>query len=53
MALIKCEECGKEFSDKADICPNCGCPNSQKSKVNVVIEKEKGKTNENNKKGIS
>lgn len=42
MALIKCEECGKEFSDKADICPNCGCPNSQKAKVNVVIEKEKG-----------
>lgn len=26
MALIVCSECGKEFSDKAPACPNCGCP---------------------------
>lgn len=26
MALIKCSECGKEFSDKAAQCPACGCP---------------------------
>lgn len=26
MALIKCTECGKAFSDKASACPNCGCP---------------------------
>ena len=26
MALIKCKECGKEVSDKAKTCPNCGCP---------------------------
>lgn len=26
MALIKCPECGKEISDKAAACPNCGCP---------------------------
>lgn len=24
MALIKCNECGKEISDKAESCPNCG-----------------------------
>ena len=24
MALIKCKECGKEFSDMAAACPNCG-----------------------------
>ena len=24
MALIKCKECGKQFSDMADACPNCG-----------------------------
>lgn len=26
MALIKCPECGKEISDKANTCINCGCP---------------------------
>lgn len=26
MSLIKCTECGKEISDKATSCPNCGCP---------------------------
>lgn len=31
MALIKCPECGKEFSDKAPACPNCGFPTSELS----------------------
>ncbi len=26
MAMIKCPECGKEVSDKANSCPNCGMP---------------------------
>ncbi len=26
MALIKCPECGKEISDQAESCPNCGTP---------------------------
>lgn len=26
MALIKCPECGKEISDKSEICINCGYP---------------------------
>ena len=26
MALIKCPECGREISDKALTCPNCGFP---------------------------
>lgn len=26
MALINCPECGKEASDKAEKCPNCGYP---------------------------
>lgn len=34
--LIICSECGKEFSDKAAACPNCGCPVEKK-----VDEKEK------------
>lgn len=24
MALINCPECGKEISDQAETCPNCG-----------------------------
>ena len=32
MALIKCEECGKQVSDKASACPNCGCPIEKKIK---------------------
>lgn len=31
MALIKCPECGKEVSDRASACPNCGCPISGSS----------------------
>ena len=30
MALIKCPDCGKEFSDQAVACPNCGRPNRTK-----------------------
>lgn len=26
MALIKCSECGRQISEKAEYCPNCGCP---------------------------
>lgn len=29
MAITKCPECGKEVSDKAQSCPNCGYPISQ------------------------
>ena len=32
MALINCRECGKEVSDKAENCPNCGC----------VLQKQEG-----------
>lgn len=30
MAMIKCNECKKEISDKAPKCPHCGCPNVPK-----------------------
>ena len=26
MALIVCPECNEQVSNKADNCPNCGCP---------------------------
>lgn len=31
MALIKCSECGKDISDKAVSCPNCGAKNKNNS----------------------
>lgn len=34
MALINCKECGKEVSDQAESCPNCG---------NIIKEKAKSK----------
>lgn len=30
MALITCPECGKEISDQASACPNCGAPVAKK-----------------------
>lgn len=30
MALTKCNECGKEVSEKADKCPHCGAPNKSR-----------------------
>jgi len=38
MSLIKCPECGKEISEKAESCPNCGMPLSKidiKEYVNI------------------
>lgn len=43
MALIKCPECGKEFSDKAQACPNCGCPTSEVKKQEIMPEKAQEK----------
>lgn len=33
MALIVCGECGKQISDRADVCPGCGCPASAQKKT--------------------
>lgn len=35
MALIKCEECGKEISDRAKVCVHCGCPISRDEEKNI------------------
>ena len=46
MGLIKCIDCGKEFSDRVEACPNCACPTkeilkelSHKKKENVEVSK--------------
>lgn len=38
MALIKCEECGKEISEEARSCPNCGAKTdiAKKQKENII-----------------
>ena len=36
MALIKCPECGKQYSSRAKICPNCGHP-SQRSSAPIAM----------------
>ena len=35
MALINCFECGKEISDKATSCPNCGVPINKDESVST------------------
>lgn len=41
MSLIICSECGKEYSDKANACPNCGCPTNAVSENKYdFIEKD-------------
>lgn len=40
MSLIKCPECGKQVSDQANACPDCGYPikaNNTKGKVAIKI----------------
>lgn len=39
MSLIKCTECGKEFSDKAECCPNCGCPVAKMNSLDDETDK--------------
>lgn len=43
MALIICTECGHKVSDKASVCPECGCPvkemlNTQQELYDVVFK---------------
>ena len=36
MALMKCKECGKEYSKSAKTCPNCGAKNPMKMIIKFV-----------------
>lgn len=37
MALVKCHECGKELSTKADKCPHCGAKPKKKTSIIVWV----------------
>ncbi len=41
MAMIYCNECGKEISDKADKCPHCGCPVLKIRKCKIKFKNQK------------
>ena len=43
MALIKCSECGADISDKAEVCPKCGCPLEVTKQVLVEAKEQKKK----------
>lgn len=36
MAMINCSDCGNQYSDKAESCPKCGCPNPYFKKRTAV-----------------
>lgn len=41
--LITCVECGHTLSDRASVCPNCGCPVSEMEKIEkeeIRVQKE-------------
>lgn len=40
MALIKCKNCGRMMSDRADFCPHCGCPKEFSAKEKTSIKEE-------------
>ena len=53
MAMIKCPECGKEISDRAEVCPGCGYPVEdylQETKEKEQREIPEKKWNESEKK---
>lgn len=40
MALIKCKNCGRMMSDRADFCPHCGCPKEFSAKEETSKAKD-------------
>ena len=44
MSLINCPECGREISDKADVCIHCGYPlNNNKQNLYAMVFKSLNK----------
>lgn len=47
MAMMKCPECGKEISDRAVYCPNCGCPIECHDESYSIVPSNNLKENDN------
>ena len=44
MALIKCSECGSTVSNRATVCPQCGCPiNDSSTALQAVVNNSRNK----------
>jgi len=39
MSMIICQECNYKYSEKAEVCPNCNCPNPKKENEYIQINK--------------
>ena len=37
MAIINCNECGEKISDRATVCPHCGCPLTYSSEGEIYF----------------
>jgi len=37
VGLVKCEDCGREVSDRAAACPHCGCPTSKRRPSEATV----------------
>lgn len=44
--IIKCPECGKEVSDRASVCPNCGYPLKGRENEDEYIEEKESEFEE-------
>lgn len=44
MALITCSHCGKQMSDRADVCPHCGVINKEKIEIKQNRERKDSNT---------
>ena len=53
MAIIKCVECGRDVSNKATVCPQCGCPIYESTKASEIKQNEQQEKikNQNKPKG--
>ena len=49
MSMIKCPECQSEVSERANVCPKCGCPITDETKAKAECERQQ---NEEKKKKI-